>query len=423
MRPGPVNAKRATRYALESAIARAMLDFLARLSPWLEWLSQALERQLPLLVAGTLAVLLMLVLGAVLAGAVSRRRAALRMAEAHSQLELRLVEASRTAEAQLAELKGRLAAMAEIEAVRQAELTQRIDQRLDAVSERLGGSVQSVGERTSENLSRLYERLAVLEKAQTSLGELSSQVVSLKDILGNKQARGAFGQMRMEAIIEDGLPRGSYQFQATLSNGKRPDCLVRLPGVPLPLAIDAKFPVEGFEALRTAQSPAEAQAASARIREAIGRHIDDIAGKYLIAGETQDMALMFVPAESVYAELHERLPELVQKAHRSRVVIVSPNMLMLAVQTMQAILKDVRMREQAGLIQREVGLLIEDVARLAERVRDLDKHFTLAAKDVEKVLATTEKITGRGRRIETVELADSAGTGAEPGPPVRALSR
>ena len=144
----------------------------------------------------------------------------------------------------------------------------------------------------------------------------------------------------------------------------------------------------------------------ARFRDTVGKHVDDISAKYLIPGETQDMALMFVPSEAVYAELHERLPELIQRAYRARVVIVSPNMLMLAVQTMQAIFKDVRMREQAGLIQREVGLLMTDVARLAERVQDLDKHFTLAAKDVEKILTSTEKIVQRGKRIDTVELAD-----------------
>ena len=379
-------------------------------------------------------------------------RARRRMAEQAERmaLEARIIDANRALDGELAELRGRLAAMADVQSSRQAELaasvsagevrlTEALSQRLDTVSARLGDGLTQVSQRltdtvdgvsqrlganladatqrlgssladtqsrNAESLSRLYERLAVLDQAGANLAELSGQVVSLKDVLANKQARGAFGQVRMEAIIEDGLPRGAYKFQPTLSNGKRPDCLVHLPSAPTPLVIDAKFPLEGFESLRLARTAEEIAAASARVREAIGKHVDDIAGKYLIPGETQDMALMFVPSESVYAELHERFADMIQRAHRSRVVVVSPNILMLAVGTMQAILKDVRMREQAGLIQREVGLLMGDVGRLAERVRDLEKHFTLAAKDVEKILTSTEQIARRGSRIETVDLED-----------------
>ncbi|MEZ5775648.1 MAG: DNA recombination protein RmuC [Hyphomicrobiaceae bacterium] len=392
----------------------------------------------------------------------TRRRAAARAAEAERERILAVREAeSRAADtrareamaAELAEMKGRLGAMAEMAAARQSELAETLQQRLDhaetrlgngldTVSERLGRSLDAVTERlganlaetgralgtsladanqrTADSLSRLYERLALIDEAGASIGRLTDQVVSLKDVLANKQMRGAFGQMRMEAIIEDGLPRGTYEFQATLSNGKRPDCLVRLPGTPAALVIDAKFPLEGFEALRKASDPAATAAASAAIREAIGRHIDDIAGKYLLPGETQDTALMFVPSEAVHGELNERFPDLVQKGHRARVVIVSPNMLMLAVQTMQAILKDVRMREQASLIQREVGHLMGDVQRLAERVHDLDRHFTLAARDVERITQASQKVLDRGRRIETVELEDEASaTPAIEGRPAR----
>jgi DNA recombination protein RmuC len=385
--------------------------------------------QLTLLAALGLAALLLML---AIAGAILRQRAADRL-----RAELALSRSATGAE--LAELKGRLAILAEATSQRQSELASTLHQRLDhvsdrvgeglqAVSERLGASLESVSERlganlaetslrlgtnlteqqgrTADSLSKLYERLALIDRASASLDQLSSTVVGLKDVLANKQTRGAFGQMRMESIIEDGLPRSLYEFQATLSNGTRPDCLIRIPSAPAPLVVDAKFPLEGFEALRLAQGP-ELAPASARIRTDIGRHIDEIAGKYLIAGETQDTALMFVPSESVYAELHERFPDLVQRAHRARVVIVSPNMLMLAVQTMQAILKDVRMREQAGLIQREVALMIGDVGRLAERVRDLEKHFTLAAKDVEKILVSTERVIGRGRRIEAAEVGEA----------------
>jgi DNA recombination protein RmuC len=260
--------------------------------------------------------------------------------------------------------------------------------------------------RTADSLTKLYERLARIDAAGQSLDDLSKEVVSLQQVLADKQMRGAFGQMRMEAILEDGLPRTAFELQATLSNGKRPDALIRLPSAPAPLAVDAKFPLEGYEALRVAATPEARIQAMARFRDSVTRHVDDIAAKYLIPGETQDMALMFVPSEAVYAELHERLPELIQRAYRARVVIVSPNMLMLAMQTMQAIFKDVRMREQAGLIQREVGHLMTDVARLAERAQDLDKHFTLAAKDVAKLLTSSEKITLRAKRIDGVDLAE-----------------
>ena len=339
--------------------------------------------------------------------------------------EQRLLQAtSKAAEANesaLAELRGRLSAIAEMTATRQAEFSSNLNQRLDQVSDRLSGNLDAVSHRlgaglghsladanrrTEATLNQLGERLAVLDRAQSSLAELSGQVIGLRDILSDKQARGAFGQGRMEAIIEDGLPRGTYEFQASLSNGKRPDCLVRLPSSPAPLVIDAKFPLEGFEALRLAANADAARLAAAGVKVAIGRHIDDIAQKYLIPGETQDMALMFVPAESIYADINEHFPELVQQAHRARVLIVSPNMLMLAVQTMLAILKDVRMREQAGLIQREVGLLMGDVGRLAERVHDLERHFTLGAKDIEKVMTSLDRIVARGQRIERADLAE-----------------
>ena len=366
-------------------------------------------------------------------------RNARKRAAAARAIEARIAETHALLGNELGELKGRLAAMAEMSssrqaelqsviaseqtrladafALRQSELSRSLGERLDLVSSqlganltdaslKLGASLNETQSRTSESLSRLYERLALIDQAGQSLNDLSKEVVGLRDVLGNKQARGAFGQLRMETIIEDGLPRASYSFQATLSNGKRPDCLIHLPSAPAPLVIDAKFPLEGFEALRAARTPEEITQANARVRDAVSRHVDDIATKYLIPGETQDTALMFVPSESVYADLHERFPELIQRAHRARVVIVSPNVLMLAVQTMQAILKDVRMREQASVIQREVGHLMGDVGRLAERVRDLDKHFTLAAKDVEKILSSTDRIAARGARIEQVDVHD-----------------
>jgi DNA recombination protein RmuC len=312
-------------------------------------------------------------------------------------------------EIEVAALKGRLQTMAEVAGTSQAELSRSIHERLDRVSQNLGVNLEETTRKTSDNLSKLNERLAVIDTAQRNITELSTRVVSLQDILANKQQRGAFGQLRMETIIQDALPRDAYSFQATLSNGKRPDCVIHLPGSSAGIVIDAKFPLEAFEALRTAPDEALRKEAARRVRIDIGKHIDDIAAKYALPGETQDTMLMFVPSESCYADLHEHFPDLLQKAHRVRVVIVSPNMLMLAVQTMQSIMKDVRMREQAGLIQREVGVLMTDVGRLKERVLDFQRHFGLLGGDVEKILASTDKIASRGRRIEDLDLQDGQG--------------
>jgi DNA recombination protein RmuC len=286
-------------------------------------------------------------------------------------------------------------------------------QTLDSAAARLGANVAEAGRRTSESLSTLNERLVLIDDARQSLAALSSEIGSLHGVLANKQTRGAFGQVRMESIIRDALPAGCYEFQATLSNGRRPDCLIRLPNTAA-LVIDSKFPLEGFEALRAARRAEDRKSAERAIREAVGRHVEGIAEKYRIPGETQDTALMFVPSESIYAELHETFPDLVQKAHRARVMIAAPNVLMLAVQTVQSLLKDARMRDHADVIQREVGRLLEDVSRLIERVGELERHFALSGKALEKVTASAGAISGRGRRLTALDIEDSAGEAAQP---------
>jgi DNA recombination protein RmuC len=307
-------------------------------------------------------------------------------------------------ETEMAELKGRLQTLAEITVTRQSEVSRALHERLDNVSHRLGHNMQETTQKTTDSLAQLQERLAVIDTAQRNITELSSKVVTLQDILANKQARGAFGQGRMEAIIKDGLPRDSYTFQAQLSNGKRPDCLVHLPGNPAGIVIDAKFPLEGFEAFRTSRSEESQKEAAKAVRIHVGRHIDDIAEKYFLPGETQDTAILFVPSEAVYADLHEFFPDLIQKAYRARIIVASPNMLMLAVQTMQAIMKDVQMREAAGLIKREVTNLMNDLHRLRDRTLNLQRHFGQANKDIEQILTSSDKIASRGRRIETLDF-------------------
>lgn len=334
-----------------------------------------------------------------LAGRARAREALLRQADA------------RGFEKEVAELKGRLQSMAELAGQSQAELGRAIHERLDRVSQNLGLNLEETTRKTTENLSKLNERLAVIDTAQRNITELSTRVVSLQDILANKQQRGAFGQLRMETIIQDALPKDAYSFQATLSNGKRPDCLIHLPGSSAGLAIDAKFPLESFEALRTAHDDAARKDAAVRVKTDVARHIDDIAAKYALPGETQDTMLMFVPSESTYADLHEHFPDLLQRAHRARVVIVSPNMLMLAVQTIQAIMKDVRMREQADIIQREVRVLLTDVGRLRERVLEFQRHFGLLGGDVEKIVTSTNKIASRGQKIEDLDFEQGGGAG------------
>jgi DNA recombination protein RmuC len=302
-----------------------------------------------------------------------------------------------------AETSGRLQAMGESLAGRQAELARVLSERLDSVSTRLGASLETNTKQTVDRLQNLHERLVVIDHAQKNLTELSSNVTSLRDVLANKQSRGAFGQASMEAIVQDRMPKGFYEFQYTLTNNTRPDCVVFLPDK-RPMVIDAKFPLEAITALRDAKSEDERKTAAQRIRQDVAKHVTDIAGKYLIPGETQDLALMFVPSESIYAELHDGFDDVVQKAYRARVVIVSPSLLMLAIQVMQQILKDARMREAADQIRTEVGRMMEDLGRLRERVLKLQQHHTQSGDDLRQILISSEKIEKRATRIEELEF-------------------
>ncbi len=304
-----------------------------------------------------------------------------------------------------AELGGRLGAVAEALGARQAELNRSIGQRLDVMTGRIGQTMVEQTRATHLNLARLGERLAAIDTAQANIQNLAGQVVKLQAVLSDKQARGAFGQGRMEAIVADALPAGSFEFQASLSNGSRPDCLIRMPNNQPALAVDAKFPLEAWNAIRAADTPEAKRAAAQSFRRDIETHIRDIAGKYLLPGETQDTAFMFVPSESVFSEIHENFEAVVQRAHRARVVIVSPSLLMLSIQVIQGILKDARMREQAHLIQTEVAKLADDIARLDERARRLNTHFGQTARDVEEILSATARVSKRSARIEALELS------------------
>jgi DNA recombination protein RmuC len=302
-----------------------------------------------------------------------------------------------------AETAVRIEAMRDMLAGRQAELHRAVNERLDSVTHHLSQSMTSTRQHTAENLQKLNERLAVIDNAQKNITDLSSQVSSLSAVLSNKQARGALGQARMEAIVADALPKGAFAFQHTLKNGKRPDCAVFLPDG-RPLIIDAKFPLEAVSALRNATTEEERKQAAARLRQDVGRHVADIADKYLMPGETQDTALMFVPSESVYAELHDGFDDVVQKAYRARVVLVSPALLMLAIQVVQQIQKDARMREAADRIRTEVGNMLDHLDRLRERVVRLERHFGQANEDIRQIVISSDKIGKRATRIEELEF-------------------
>jgi len=309
------------------------------------------------------------------------------------------------AEQRMADLNARVQAMGQLLAQAQSQLQQTVHERLDAVTARLGDSMRMSTKDTTDHLQQLHARLAVIDSAQKNITDLASQVTSLQNVLANKQTRGAFGQARMEMIIQDSLPKDCYEFQATLTNNARPDCVVHLPDGP-PLVVDAKFPLEAVTAFREAKSEEDRKLAIARVRADIARHVGDIATKYLIPGETQDMALMFVPSESIYAELYDGFDDIFQKAYRAKVIIVSPSLLMLAIQVIQQIRRDARMREAAGKILTEVSLLMGDVNRLRDRVESLDRHFGQVNGDVKQILTSAEKIVNRGERIQDVEFGD-----------------
>jgi DNA recombination protein RmuC len=347
-----------------------------------------------------LALILLLTLVVVVAKS-GRRGAELAMAQAirADELEERLSDMLRAQ----SESSGRVDAMAQALAGRQAEMARAVNERLDSVTHRVGQSMEQTTRNTMDSLRKLHERLGIIDHAHKNLTDLTTQVTTLRDVLANKQSRGAFGQARMEAIVQDGMPKGSYEFQFTLSSGKRPDCVVFLPDQ-RPLCIDAKFPLEAMTALHDARSDEERRSAAQRLRSDIMKHVSDIAEKYLVPGETQDTALMFVPSESVYAEIHDGFDDIVQKAYRARVVLVSPSLLMLAIQVMQQILKDARIRDAADQIRNEVMHLGDDLGRLRDRVLKLQKHFGDVNEDVRQILISADKIEKRAGRIEELDF-------------------
>jgi len=303
-------------------------------------------------------------------------------------------------------LTGGLHHVSDAQTKSQNGMMQLLEQRLAQVQQQMTENLQGSSRRTAHSLGELQQRLMAIDKAQDNITKLSGDVLSLQDILSNKQTRGAFGEIQLNDIVTKALPSDSYTLQATLSNGRRADCLIHLPNPPGPIAIDSKFPLEAYEALRAAQNDRDIAEAAKLMRQAVKKHIRDISEKYIIEGETADGALMFLPSEAVYAELHANFSDLVREGFSARVWIVSPTTCMATLNTMRAILKDARMREQAGAIRKELGLLYQDVDRLGTRVENLDRHFSQAAKDISEIKISADKAGRRARRLDAFDFEE-----------------
>ncbi len=311
------------------------------------------------------------------------------------------------------QLHGGITHVAEAQVAAQARLAQSLESRLAEVTKRMGDSLEGNAVRTARSLGELQQRLETIDRAQTKIEKLSGDVLGLQDILSNKQTRGAFGEIQLRDIVTRALPPDVVSFQASLSNGTRCDCLIQLPNPPGPLVIDAKFPLEPYEALRAAKTPAEVQAAQRLMRGAVRAHMKAIAEKYVIEGETAEGALMFLPSEAVYAELHANFGDLVREGFGLRVWIVSPTTCMATLHTLRAVLKDARLKAEANTIRRELGLLHKDAERLAARVANLDRHFGQAQKDIEEIKISADRTQGRARRLEAIDFSPEHGAGEE----------
>ncbi len=307
-------------------------------------------------------------------------------------------------------LQGRLSQFAEDTAQRDTLFRESLDSRLSQVSERVGRSITETQERNSANLKQLHERLALIDRAQKNIETLSGEVSGLQNLLSNKQARGAFGEKQMQDLIEDYLPSSSYTFQATLSNGKRVDALIHLPGDQGDVAVDSKFPLESWRRLSDPTSDTDETSAQRDFARDVRLHLKAVASKYLIFGETHDVALLFLPSEAVYAELYAHFPHIIEEGFSQKVMIVSPTTFMATLHTMRAVMKDAQMREQAHIIQKEVGMMAKDVTLLDDRVSKLQQHFNQSSEDIRKIRISTEKITKRADKIEALDMEDAPAT-------------
>lgn len=285
-------------------------------------------------------------------------------------------------------------------------LTATTDLRLKEINEQVEKRLAAGFEKTTETFSDVMKRLALIDAAQKKITELSSSVMSLQDILNDKRSRGTFGEVQLSALIRNVIPEQHFSFQHTLSNGKRADCMLLLPEPTGNVAIDAKFPLENFRLLMDgALGDADRRQVEQQFKIDIRKHIQDIAEKYIIPGETADGAVMFIPAEAIFAEIHAHYPDLVEIAYRAKVWLVSPTTMMAILTTARAVLKDAATRQQVHIIQKHLHSLAGDFERFQKRMDNLARHIAQAHTDVEQVHTSAKKITERFGQIEQVELA------------------
>jgi DNA recombination protein RmuC len=355
-------------------------------------------------IAGAVALLVVILLIVMLRRAGASADMAALMASQMGGLGLR-VQSLSDGQQQLA---GGLTHVSEAQAAQQAQMLRLMEQRLAAVSEAMSVNLSSSARNTAQSLGELQQRLRTIDKAQENITKLSGDVLSLQDILSNKQTRGAFGEIQLTDIVSKALPKDSYTLQATLGNGKRADCLIHLPNPPGPIVIDAKFPLEAYERLRAAKTDHEMADAARQFRVSVRAHIKAISEKYIVEGETADGALMFLPSEAVYAELHSNFPEVVRDGFDARVWIVSPTTCMATLNTMRAILKDARMREQAGAIRTTLKQLHRDVELVVERVGKLNTHFGQARADLDDINTAAERAGKRAARLDNFDFEEIA---------------
>ena len=312
----------------------------------------------------------------------------------------------------LAELRGQLSQMVQASNQQQQTLasqlsdqSSRMEQTLSGFRQQLGQSLQQQTQSTHDNLTKLSERLAVIDTANNQISELTGQVTQLHNILANKTERGAFGEVQLENLIKTVLPPNAYAFQVTLPNQKRADCVLKLPNPPGDIVIDSKFPLEAWHSLQNAETKAEQQAARKQLAIAVRGHVKDIQEKYIVAGTTAESACLFLPSEAVYAELHANMPDVIEASYKARVWIVSPTTMMATLNTVRAVLRDARMREQTAIIQAEMLKLLEDVSRLDTRVDNLNRHFSQAQKDITEIQTSTTRITKRSHKITELDVS------------------
>ena len=313
----------------------------------------------------------------------------------------------------VAELKGQLSQMVQASSQQQQNITSqlseqsaRMEQTLSNFRQQLGQSLQQQTQSTHDNLTKLSERLAVIDRANSQITELTGQVTQLHNILANKTERGAFGEVQLENLVKTVLPPNSYAFQVTLPNQKRADCILKLPNPPGDIVIDSKFPLDAWYNLQNSETKEQQIAARRQLAISVRGHVKDIQDKYIIAGSTAESACLFLPSEAVYAELHANLPDVIDASYKARVWIVSPTTMMATLNTVRAVLRDARLREQTAIIQSEMLKLIEDVSRLDARVENLNRHFSQVQKDISEIQTSTSRISKRSYRITELEVTE-----------------